>query len=470
MLETLVWPAPLCKCVSEAAPLSCDKERYNSTERFYESNNCRFKMSIATSASRFACLPDDEAADWKAPKSKAKSPTKSAEKKVQDNKPKDKNKASKAQQEAKALQNLAFGGQKKSKSKKKGKGGDNQTTGVTSPSSTPSNLQSPPQSHASSEPPEEWKERDREQQEDSFTQAMQQAIMLSQLEFEKKEELEAAKADLISNGLAGASLEEVSELSKEERKKAMKAGKAAMTMSLGEFNTSQPPSESTAPAETAQPAVYKHPRHRDRAPGEKLVEELKGHKLKQELRGEGGKAVAGEEKGVNFFSQMDQAALVALNREQMRESFKAQEMAGSESALVANYREKLVEREMELVVAKAESQDLREKLGQAKTRTKKLTEILMQAEMREKTEVLVQVHKLESVRVKNYSNAIGLKQMVQVRDELSSQLSLTLAEHEQLRSLVSGLETELRKAALPNVGLDPETAARLLATIRAVRK
>ena len=364
-------------------------------------------MSISTSASRFACLPDDEAADWKAPKSKAKSPTKSVEKKVQDNKPKDKNKVSKAQQEAKALQNLAFGGQKKNKNKKKGKGGDNLIGGgssggvATSPRSTPSNLQSPPQSHASSEPPEEWKERDREQQEDSFTQAMQQAIMLSQLEYEEKEELEAAKADLISNGLAGVTVEEVNELSKEERKKAMRAGKAAMTMSLDEFHTSQPPSESTAPAETAraQPAVYKHPRHRDRAPGEKLVEETKVHKLKQELRGDGGKGIVGggEEKGANFFSQIDQAARVALNREQMRESFKAQEMAGSESALVANYREKLVEREMELAVAKAESQNLREALGQAKTRTKKLTEILMQAEMREKTEVLVQVHKLESV-------------------------------------------------------------------------
>ena len=53
---------------------------------------------------------------------------------------------------------------------------------------------------------------------------------------------------------------------------------------------------------------------------------------------------------------------------------------------------------------------------------------------------------------------------------MSSQLSMTLAEHEQLRSLVSGLEAELRKAALPNGGIDPETAARLLATIRAVRK
>ena len=78
-------------------------------------------MSIATSASRFACLPDDEAADWKAPKSKGKSPTKSSEKKVQpDGKSKDKNKASKAQQEAKALQNLAFGGQKKKQEQKEG--------------------------------------------------------------------------------------------------------------------------------------------------------------------------------------------------------------------------------------------------------------------------------------------------------------------------------------------------------------
>merc|ERR1712126_755296 len=108
------------------------------------------------------------------------------------------------------------------------------------------------------------------------------------------------------------------------------------------------------------------------------------------------------------------ATVVALNREQMRESFRNQEMAGSESALVANYREKLVDKEGELIIAKAEIADLREKLSQAKTRTKKLTEILMQAEMKEKTEVLVQVHKLESVR-----------------EELSSQISMTLAEHEQ---------------------------------------
>ena len=56
-----------------------------------------------------------------------------------------------------------------------------------------------------------------------------------------------------------------------------------------------------------------------------------------------------------------------------------------------------------------------------------------------------------------------------MRDELSKTLATTLAEHEQLRSLVFSMETELRKA-LPGVGLDPETVARLLAIIRAVRK
>ena len=40
----------------------------------------------------------------------------------------------------------------------------------------------------------------------------------------------------------------------------------------------------------------------------------------------------------------------------------------------------------------------------------------------------------------------------------------------KLLSASCALEAELRKAALPNGGIDPETAARLLATIRAVRK
>ena len=85
-------------------------------------------------------------------------------------------------------------------------------------------------------------------------------------------------------------------------------------------------------------------------------------------------------------------------REQLLESYRSQESTnGSESALVANYREKLVVKEQELHVAKTEIQSLNTKLNEVKLRSKKLTEILMSGEMREKTEVLVQVNKLEKV-------------------------------------------------------------------------
>ena len=83
----------------------------------------------------------------------------------------------------------------------------------------------------------------------------------------------------------------------------------------------------------------------------------------------------------------------------MLESYKNQESSNaSESALVANYREKLIEKDQELQKANAEIVSLNSKLTEVKLRSKKLTEILMSGEMREKTEVLVQVHKLEKVR------------------------------------------------------------------------
>jgi len=393
------------------------------------------------SASRFACLPDDEAADWKAPKSKTKSPAKSAgnDKKAGEGKSKEKTK-SKAQQEAKSLQSLAFGAPKKSKNKKKGKGSE--------PGGGGGGVESAPASHepspapAPSEPSEEWVERDRQQVEDTFTQAMQQAIIESQLEFERKAAADQARTELISNGAAAAATEEeLAELTKEERKAFKLAGKQKQTMSLEEFQAEVVEPEVEEPA--TKPAVYKHPRFRDRAAGEKLV-------VPKAPRPHLG-APPPPKEPQNFFEAMDVAAVAALTREQMRESFLAQEAAGSESALVANYREKLLDKEAELAVARTEAAALREKLGQAKTRTKKLTEILMQAEMREKTEVLVQVHKLETVR-----------------DELSAQLSVTVAEQEQERSLVSALEVELKRAAA--AGMEAETAGRLLALIRGVRK
>merc|ERR1719186_1885212 len=234
---------------------------------------------------------------------------------------------------------------------------------------------------------------------------MQEAVLQSKLEFEQQQAMLEAQERLMANGVvpdsALASL-------KEEKKRVVKQLKKPATMSLDQFNTKHVPEQSVA--DLPSPQVYKHPRHKDR------VRTSKAKELKE---------------GGDFFNEMDVAAVKALNKEQLLESYRMQEATdGSESALVANYREKLVEKDQQLQQVRAEGQTLSSKLTEAKLRCKKLTEILMSGEMKEKTEVLVEVHKLEKVR-----------------DELSSSLTFTSGQLEQERSLVHQLEIEMKKGA-----------------------
>jgi len=396
-------------------------------------------MPIAASASRFACLQDDDSADWKAPKSKSK-PKKEEVKKPVDNKPKDAAKA-KALKEAKDLQNLAFGGQKK-KNKKKGSQ-QSQPQSQPPPSPVKSEASPAPSDPAPAPPPpaaaaaqtteqyEEWKEKDKALVDDNFTAAMQEAIMQSKLEFEQQQALLEAQKRLLANGVVTDSV--LASLSKEERKRVVKQQKKPATMTLDQFNTEPAISEQeTAPTSvptTTTTQVYKHPRHKDRM-------------------GPGATRASPAKEGGDFFNQMNDAAVKALNREQLLESYRTQEETnGSESALVANYREKLVEKEQELQIAREEIKNLNTKLVEVKGRSKKLTEILMAAEMREKTEVLVQVDKLEKVR-----------------NELSASLSFTSAQLEQERSLVHQLEIEIKKSC--GGGADQELASRLMGIMK----
>lgn len=386
-------------------------------------------MPIAASASRFACLPDDDSADWKAPKAKAK-PKKDENKKAVENRPKDASKA-KALKEAKELQNMAFGGQKK-KNKKKGsqqhqqspppnKSESEVTTDSSSAASAPitANRESPTAQF------EEWKEKDKVQVEDSFTAAMQEAIMQSKLEFEEKQAMIEAQERLMANGVVPESV--LASLSKEERKRVTKQQKKPNTMSLDQFNTDPAPERQADPVPPPEPQVYKHPRHKDRV---------------------GGLRTSPAKEGGDFFNQSDEAALKALNREQLLESYRSQEATnGSESALVANYREKMVEKDQQLQEARVEILGLNNKLTETKLRCKKLTEILMSGEMKEKTEVLVQVHKLEKVR-----------------DELSASLSFTSGQLEQERSLVHQLENEIKRGA--GGGGEQDLCNRLMGILR----
>ena len=116
-------------------------------------------------SARFACLPDDDAADAKVLKQQEKEAKKNAKNKSKE--------MPKAQKEAKNLQNLAFGGSSKKKNKKK------------------NNKQTTPSKDDSSNF-EEWKERDKAAVEDNFTAAMQEASLQSHLDFEQKKEVEAA--------------------------------------------------------------------------------------------------------------------------------------------------------------------------------------------------------------------------------------------------------------------------------------
>jgi len=369
-------------------------------------------MPIAASASRFACLQDDDSADWKAPKSKANKPAKKEEvKKSADNKPKDAAKA-KALKEAKDLQNLAFGGQKKKNKKKGSQQQQQQSQAAPSPVKEASPIVADV-SPNTTEQYEEWKEKDKVLVDDNFTAAMQEAIMQSKLEFDKQEALLEAQRRLLADGVVTDTM--LASLSKEERKRVVKQQKKPATISLDQFNNEQPAvseQQKVPNPSTSSPQVYKHPRHKDR------------------LGANRDRVSPGKDSG-DFFNQMNDAAVKALNREQLLESYRTQEINnGSESALVANYREKLVEKEQELQLARAEIQSLNTKLAEVKGRSKKLTEILMSAEMREKTEVLVQVDKLEKVR-----------------NELSGSLAFTSAQLEQERSLVHQLEIEIRKGA-----------------------
>jgi len=369
-------------------------------------------MPIAASASRFACLQDDDSADWKAPKSKANKPAKKEEvKKSADNKPKDAAKA-KALKEAKDLQNLAFGGQKKKNKKKGSQQQQQQSQAAPSPVKEASPIVADVAPNTT-EQYEEWKEKDKVLVDDNFTAAMQEAIMQSKLEFDKQEALLEAQRRLLADGVVTDTM--LASLSKEERKRVVKQQKKPATISLDQFNNEQPAvseQQKVPNPSTSSPQVYKHPRHKDR------------------LGANRDRVSPGKDSG-DFFNQMNDAAVKALNREQLLESYRTQEINnGSESALVANYREKLVEKEQELQLARAEIQSLNTKLAEVKGRSKKLTEILMSAEMREKTEVLVQVDKLEKVR-----------------NELSGSLAFTSAQLEQERSLVHQLEIEIRKGA-----------------------
>lgn len=386
---------------------------------------------MSATASRFACLPDDDAADWKGLKQKQKK----EEKKNEANKSKDKNK-DKSKSDAKELQSIAFGGGSNKKKNKKKNNKQNSSSKEDPVQNISSNKEETSQF-------DEWKERDKAVTEDSFSAALQEAILQSQLEFEELQAVTAAQKQLLETGMGPE--EVLATLSKEDRKKVGKMQKKNNTMSLDQFNN-QPTDSSSGQAKSEvltkpEPQLYRHPRHKDRAGNGNGIRDSP----EKEVKG-------GQRSGGDFFNEIDVATELALNREELLESFKRNTASDAiDTKIETLYQQKLVATETQLLEARLEIQSLNQKLTEAKLRTKKLTEILLSGEMKEKTEVLVQVHKLEKVR-----------------DELVNSLGMTTGQLEQERSLVSLLEQEIRKSGAK--GGEGELGARLLNIIKTSRK
>ena len=151
----------------------------------------------------------------------------------------------------------------------------------------------------------------------------------------------------------------------------------------------------------------------------------------------------------DFFQQLETVADKAIYREQRLETFRQTEVNCS----LQTYQDRLNQTEMALAQSRLQVADLQTKLEEAKTRTKKLTEILLSGEMKEKTEVLVQVHKLEKIR-----------------DELSTSLADTSARLEQERSLTTNIETEIRKTGSGASQGEVELCTRLMSILRQHKK
>ena len=178
-----------------------------------------------------------------------------------------------------------------------------------------------------------------------------------------------------------------------------------------------------------QPQLYRHPRHRERMAG---ISPEKTESQKQD-----------------FFQQLETVADKTIYRDRRLESFKQSEVSCS----LQTYQEQLSQTQTALKQSRLQVVELQTKLDEAKTRTKKLTEILLSGEMKEKTEVLVQVHKLEKIR-----------------DELSTSLADTSARLEQERSLNTNIEAEIRKTGAGASAGEMELCARLMSILRQHKK
>lgn len=236
---------------------------------------------------------------------------------------------------------------------------------------------------------EEWKKIDDQLTKDFYEKDLQEALLLSKMEFEHHKgkgdgKSSSKNADQTSDG-------------KDGRKKSGKKDKP-VTMSLEEFNSNS--TKSTYDELEDLPKL---------SPGSHKVE-----------------APNSIPADVKFFDTVDDDVHKILQKEKIQDEY--QKQYAVESVMSNKYKTALNKKDKEIEFLRATVSKLEGEFKQVKKRNKQLYVILAEGEMKDKAEVLMQVN-----------------QLAEVRDELTEQVTSLSAELEKERSKVHALKAEVDK-------------------------
>ncbi|XP_067131202.1 G kinase-anchoring protein 1-like [Centruroides vittatus] len=322
-------------------------------------------MSVAC-ASRFAVLKlEDEEPTTTAPKLEKSRNVANPQECKQSNESKTKKKKKKNSQDSE-LQNLAFGVTKTPKSKSANQSKQNQAQS------------------SSGNQWEEWKKQDAKYVSDAYEQDLQQAILLSKIDFEEKKDF--------YNSVQKET--ETSKSSSSNQKKKNKANqKKDKTMTLKDFQNSS--SESNSSAANANAIQDKNPPNSDES---------------------------------KFFDKIEEDAEEIIHKEYRKDAYQRIEAYRDDHVRNIQYQDELEKKDQEIAKLTEEVDRLKLEMKAVKERNKKMLKVLLEAEMHEKAEIIIKV-----------------EQITKVKDELTEQVSLLHTALEQERSKVHALTTELKK-------------------------
>ncbi|CAK1542143.1 unnamed protein product [Leptosia nina] len=211
----------------------------------------------------------------------------------------------------------------------------------------------PKPTDATSEQWEMWKQKDEELVHGNFESELQQAILLSKLDFEEKK-------DVYKQLKKDADVEKKSEQSRSGNKK----NKKKNVMSLEQFNEMGNCDGSRATNEED-----KSPQAESQIP----------------------------EKDTKFFERVQDETKHELLKDKIIDRVRHQTVS-DEIITRVQYIEALERKDKEITALKQEVTKLKEELLTVKSRNKKLCNILGQGEMKDKAEVLIEVERLRSVQ------------------------------------------------------------------------